>query len=68
MYTLIYLKKFNYQFIKVLKKIFMEEKKTPKWKTLLKKYGWLGILFFSVKGTLSLIAIIWGANALKGCM
>lgn len=44
-----------------------EEKKIPKWKSILKKYGWIGILFFSVKGTISLIAIIWGANALKGC-
>ena len=55
-------------YFSVITYLFMEEKKTPKWKTLLKKYGWLGILFFSVKGTLSLIAIIWGANALKGCM
>ena len=46
----------------------MEEEKLPKWKVILKKYGWIGILFFSVKGTISLIAIILGANALKGCM
>ena len=45
-----------------------EEKKLSNWKSLLKKYGWIGILFFSVKGTLSLIAIIWGANALKSCI
>ena len=45
-----------------------EEEKLPKWKSILKRYGWIGILFFSVKGTISLIAIICGANALKGCM
>lgn len=31
----------------------MEEKNTPKWKVILKKYGWIGILFFSVKGTIN---------------
>ena len=46
----------------------MEEEKLPKWKVIFKNYGWIGILFFSVKGTISLIAIIFGANALKGCM
>lgn len=46
----------------------MTQNKLPKWKVILKKYGWIGIIFFSVKGTISLIAIIWGANALKGCI
>lgn len=34
-----------------------QEEKTPKWKVLLKKFGIGGIIFFTVKGTISTILI-----------
>jgi hypothetical protein len=44
------------------------KKKNYQMEIILKKIRLDWYFIFSVKGTISLIAIIWGANALKGCM
>ena len=45
-----------------------EPNPVPKWKTILRKFGIIGFLFFLIKGLIWLVAIFWaGSGILKGC-
>lgn len=45
-----------------------EEQKQSKYKRLFKKYGIWAIVFFCVKGIISLTLILLGIDSLRGCM
>jgi hypothetical protein len=45
-----------------------EVEKKSKYKRMLKKYGVWAIVFFCVKGIISLTLILLGIDSLRGCM
>jgi hypothetical protein len=44
----------------------MESQKDSKWKSLVKKFGIGGLIFFTIKGIISLTLILWAGKCAVG--